>query len=56
MEIGLGFIVIISVFLYDVVEDIDVILVEIRDMFGLWIVKIVDGFIKLDFVYNVESL
>ncbi len=54
-EIGLGPTAIISALLHDVVEDTNVTLVEIREMFGARIAKIVDGLTKLDSAYNAES-
>lgn len=54
-EIGLGPTAIISALLHDVVEDTDVTLAEIREMFGSRIAKIVDGLTKLDSAYNAES-
>jgi len=54
-EIGLGPTAIISALLHDVVEDTEIKLNEIRDMFGARIAKIVDGLTKLDSAYNAES-
>lgn len=48
--------VIVVVLLYDVVEDIDVMLYEFQDKFGVCIIKMVDGLIKFDGVYNFDSL
>jgi len=54
-EIGLGPTAIASAILHDVVEDTEVSLEEIADLFGPKIAKIVDGLTKLDGLYNVES-
>lgn len=54
-EIGLGPTAIISALLHDVVEDTEVTLGEIREIFGNRISKIVDGLTKLDSAYNAES-
>jgi len=54
-EIGLGPTAIISALLHDVVEDTEVTLNEIREIFGSRISKIVDGLTKLDSAYNAES-
>lgn len=54
-EIGLGPTAVICAILHDVVEDTDVTLEEIREMFGNKIALIVDGLTKLDGLYNVES-
>lgn len=54
-EIGLGPTAIISALLHDVVEDTDITLDEIRNIFGTRIAKIVDGLTKLDAAYNAES-
>ncbi len=54
-EIGLGPTAIISALLHDVVEDTEVTLNEIREIFGNRISKIVDGLTKLDSAYNAES-
>jgi guanosine-3',5'-bis(diphosphate) 3'-pyrophosphohydrolase len=51
-EIGLGPTAIISALLHDVVEDTDITLKEIHDIFGERIAKIVDGLTKLDSAYN----
>ncbi|TXB62482.1 RelA/SpoT family protein [Phaeodactylibacter luteus] len=54
-EIGLGPTAIICALLHDVVEDTDVTLEDIREQFGGWMAKIVDGLTKLDSAYNAES-
>lgn len=54
-EIGLGPTAIISALLHDVVEDTEITLNEIREIFGPRIAKIVDGLTKLDSAYNAES-
>jgi GTP pyrophosphokinase len=54
-EIGLGPTAIICALLHDVVEDTDVSLTHINQMFGPKIGSIVDGLTKLDGLYNVES-
>ncbi len=54
-EIGLGPTAIICALLHDVVEDTDVTIEEIIEMFGEKIGSIVDGLTKLDGLYNVES-
>lgn len=54
-EIGLGPTAVICALLHDVVEDTDVTLAEINDLFGPKISKIVDGLTKLDGLYNVDS-
>lgn len=46
-EIGFGLIFICVVLLYDVVEDIDYIVEDIENIFGVKIVQIVDGLIKI---------
>jgi len=55
VEIGLGPTAIISALLHDVVEDTDVTLKEIEEIFGKKIALIVDGLTKLDASYNAES-
>ena len=54
-EIGLGPTAITSAILHDIVEDTDVTLQEVLEIFGPKISKIVDGLTKLDGLYNVES-
>jgi len=54
-EIGLGPTAIIGAILHDVVEDTEVTMEEIFEMFGPKITRIVDGLTKLDGLYNVES-
>ena len=54
-EIGLGPTALVCALLHDVVEDTDVTLEEVIEMFGPKIGKIVDGLTKLDGLYNVES-
>ncbi|MCI5080270.1 MAG: RelA/SpoT family protein [Saprospiraceae bacterium] len=54
-EIGLGPTAIICALLHDVVEDTDVTLYEIREMFNDRVAKIVDGLTKLDSAYNRTS-
>ena len=54
-EIGLGPTAVICAILHDVVEDTDVTLEDIHQMFGSKITKIVDGLTKLDGLYNVDS-
>jgi len=55
LEIGLGPTAVICALLHDVVEDTDISLNEITELFGPKIGKIVDGLTKLDGLYNVES-
>lgn len=55
-NIGLGPTAITSALLHDVVEDTDVTLEEIRDMFGMRVEKIVDGLTKLDGTYKAENM
>ncbi len=54
-EIGLGPTAIICALLHDVVEDTEVTLYEIREMFNDRVAKIVDGLTKLDSAYNRTS-
>jgi GTP diphosphokinase / guanosine-3',5'-bis(diphosphate) 3'-diphosphatase len=54
-EIGLGPTAVICALLHDVVEDTEVSLNEINELFGPKISRIVDGLTKLDGLYNVES-
>ena len=54
-EIGLGPTAVISALLHDVVEDTETTLVEINEIFGEKITRIVDGLTKLDGTYNVEN-
>lgn len=54
-EIGLGPTAIVCALLHDVVEDTEITLEEIREIFGDRIAKIVDGLTKLDGAYNAES-
>lgn len=54
-EIGLGPTAITSAILHDIVEDTEVTLEQILELFGPKISKIVDGLTKLDGLYNVES-
>ncbi|MEL7121782.1 MAG: RelA/SpoT family protein, partial [Bacteroidota bacterium] len=54
-EIGLGATAIISALLHDVVEDTEVTLEQIRDLFGSKIARLVDGLTKLDNAYNAGS-
>lgn len=54
-EIRLGPTAIISALLHDVVEDTDVSLKDIHDIFGERIALIVDGLTKLDGVYNAGN-
>lgn len=55
-EIGLGATAVVAALLHDVVEDTEVTLEEIREMFGEKITRIVDGLTKLDGTYNVENM
>lgn len=54
-EIRLGPTAIISALLHDVVEDTDVTLKDIHDLFGERIARIVDGLTKLDGAYNAGN-
>lgn len=54
-EIGLGPTAVICALLHDVVEDTDVTLDEIRNLFSNKVADIVDGLTKLDGSYNNES-
>ncbi|NNE25721.1 MAG: bifunctional (p)ppGpp synthetase/guanosine-3',5'-bis(diphosphate) 3'-pyrophosphohydrolase [Saprospiraceae bacterium] len=54
-EIGLGATAVVAALLHDVVEDTEVTLEEISEMFGEKITRIVDGLTKLDGTYNVEN-
>ncbi|MEN0003075.1 MAG: RelA/SpoT family protein [Bacteroidota bacterium] len=54
-EIGLGPTAIIAALLHDVVEDTEVTLDDLREVFGDRITKIVDGLTKLDSAYNATS-
>ena len=54
-QIGLGPTAIISALLHDVVEDTEVELSEIKEMFGDRVTKIVDGLTKLDGTYKTEN-
>ncbi len=54
-EIGLGATSVISALLHDVVEDTSTTLIDIQELFGPKITKIVDGLTKLDGTYNVEN-
>ncbi|MEO7175093.1 MAG: RelA/SpoT family protein [Saprospiraceae bacterium] len=54
-EIGLGPTAVICALLHDVVEDTDITLDEIQQMFGEKVAKIVDGLTKLDGSFNSES-
>ncbi len=54
-EIGLGPTAAVCALLHDVVEDTDVTLREIRDMFGERVALIVDGLTKLDGTYTVSE-
>lgn len=54
-EIGLGPTAVICALLHDVVEDTDVSLNSIHEIFGPKVSRIVDGLTKLDGLYNVES-
>jgi GTP pyrophosphokinase len=54
-EIGLGPTAIIAALLHDVVEDTPTTLLQIHQLFGPRVAKIVDGLTKLDSAYNAES-
>lgn len=54
-EIGLGPTAVICALLHDVVEDTDVSLKEIHDLFGDRVALIVDGLTKLDSLHDSES-
>jgi GTP pyrophosphokinase len=54
-EIGLGPTAVIAALLHDIVEDTEITLEEIKEIFGEKISKIVDGLTKLDGTYNVEN-
>ena len=55
-NIGLGPTAITCALLHDVVEDTDVSLEEIKEMFGSRVAKIVDGLTKLDGTYKAENM
>ncbi len=54
-EKGLGPTAIVAALLHDIVEDTEVTLEEIRELFGEKITRIVDGLTKLDGTYNIEN-
>ncbi|MCP3932038.1 MAG: bifunctional (p)ppGpp synthetase/guanosine-3',5'-bis(diphosphate) 3'-pyrophosphohydrolase [Bacteroidetes bacterium] len=54
-EIGLGPTAIICALLHDVVEDTEITLKELQELFGERIADIVDGLTKLDSAYDIES-
>lgn len=55
MEMGLGKTAVISALLHDVVEDTDVTIEEIRELFGERIGMIVEALTKFDGLYDVAS-
>lgn len=54
-EIGLGTTSIICALLHDVVEDTDITLDEIKEMFGAKVAQIIDGLTKIEGVFDATS-